>query len=478
MDSSIQAASNVNPVALLFLVATSVVMLRAQRQTAVKALLAIAAFLPLGQQFVLFGLHLYFFRVLILVGFCRLLSRGEARALQFSTMDKLVVAWILVALVCSTLRDPSSFAGASCLGGAFNAFGAYFLFRALINDPDELVGHLSFLALVAGCIALAMLYEEKTHKNWFAVLGGVPEATAEREGRLRCQGPFRHPILAGTFAATLFPLMIGLWLQAGRKKWLAVPGILGCVFCTVAASSSGALLTCLTALIGFALWPMRWRMQLIRRGLVVLILALAVVMKAPVWYLIAKASELMGGTGWHRSYLIDQAVNHFGEWWLIGSSYTAHWAPSGQVLPADPNNMDITNHYIAQGLHGGCLGLGLFIAVIVSGFKVIGRALRTNPCWSVSPGLWWAFGVCLACHCTAFVSISYFDQIEMFWFWLLAALAAAAAWQKQVAVAADLAPSVADLAEANAAGVAKQAVHTGAANANHLSSAAILRSSL
>ena len=44
-----------------------------------------------------------------------------------------------------------------------------------------------------------------------------------------------------------------------------------------------------------------------------------------------------------------------------------------------------------------------------------------------APAAWrhlaWAMGVCLACHCTAFISVSYFDQIQVYWFWLLAALA-------------------------------------------------------
>jgi O-antigen ligase len=156
-------------------------------------------------------------------------------------------------------------------------------------------------------------------------------------------------------------------------------------------------------------------------------------MQAPVWYLIAKVSDLVGGTGWHRSYLIDQAVGHFNEWWLIGSSYTAHWAPAGEVLTVDPNNMDITNQYIAQGLHGGVLGLGLFIALIVTCFKAIGRFVRSGEGTLPRGKLAWALGVGLAAHCTAFISISYFDQSIMFLFWLWAAIATIPEWEAQAA---------------------------------------------
>lgn len=45
--------------------------------------------------------------------------------------------------------------------------------------------------------------------------------------------------------------------------------------------------------------------------------------------------------------------------------------------------------------------------------------------------LLWAFGVCLAAHCAAFISVSYFDQIQVFWFWLLAVIATVPMWAVQ-----------------------------------------------
>jgi hypothetical protein len=176
------------------------------------------------------------------------------------------------------------------------------------------------------------------------------------------------------------------------------------------------------------LWRLRLQLRWVRRGLVVAIIGMACVMKAPVWYAIARVSDLTGGTGWHRSYLIDQAVEHFNEWWLTGSTYTAHWAPSGQVLAVDPDNMDITNHYIMEGLGGGICKLGLFLGLIVLGFKTVGRYIRRpNTCWPGQELFVWSMGVCLLGHCVSFISIVYFDQIIVMWFWLLACLAMLAA---------------------------------------------------
>ena len=429
-----QDASNVNPLALLFLLGACLVMLKGRRQLAVNAVLAIAAFLPLGQQVVVLGLHFTFLRILILVGLGRVLISGEIREVRLNRGDKILTCWALVGFICGVLRKPEAWAGADTLGSLYNSLGVYFLFRFLIRSPDEVIAQLRFLAFAAVVISLAMVVELISHKNPFYVFGGVPQFEEVRDGRFRCQGPFRHPILAGTFPATLFPLLIGLWLDGGRKKWIATLGVIGSGFATVAAASSGAVLTFISAIVGLGLWGARYRMQLLRRGTVVVIIGLALVMKAPVWYLIAKASNLVGGTGWHRSYLIDQAVGHFSEWWLIGSSYTAHWAPSGEVLSVDPNNMDITNQYIAQGLQGGVLGLGLYVAYIVTCFKTIGRFVRSGDETLLHGKLAWALGVGLTAHCIAFISISYFDQSIVFLFWLWAAIATVPGWQAQAAI--------------------------------------------
>lgn len=413
---------SLSPLALLFLLAVSFVILGSSRQNAVKALLATALFMPLGQQVVLLGLHFYFSRILVLVGLVRVLMRHETRGMQWSMVDKLFLFWVLTVFIIGNIRDGPSEALVRMLGFAYNALGIYFFIRFLTRDAKEVVEHVQFLALASIVLAILMAPELRTGRNFFSVLGGVPLLSDIREGRVRCQGPFRDSILAGTFAATLFPLMVGLWFQPGRNRWRAVVGILGCVFVTYASASSGPIMSFLAALLGLGLWRIRDRMRLFRRGAILVLIGLALVMKAPVWYIIDRISSVIGGSGWHRSYLIDQAVNHFNEWWLMGTSVTAHWAPAGMVLTVNPKMMDITNEYVAQAINGGALELGLFIAIIVCCFKIVGRAVQSDGEPPLDRKLIWAFGVCLATHCSAFVSVSYFDQIQVFWFWLLAVI--------------------------------------------------------
>jgi hypothetical protein len=273
-------------------------------------------------------------------------------------------------------------------------------------------------------MAFCMAWETLSHHNVFHVLGGVPDIASERYERFRAQGPFRHAILAGTFGATLFPLMVGLWFSGGRFKRIALAGIGASLVITIASASSGPAMSLLTAMLGILLWPMRGRMRLVRRVMVLTFIGLTLVMNAPVWYLIGRVSELTGGTGWYRSFLIEQSIKHINEWWLIGSSETAHWSPWASNLSADKKNMDITNHYIIQGLRGGVAMLGLFLAIIATCFKTVGRLIRDEEHLILDKKLVWAFGIALACHCAAFISVSYFDQINVFWYWLLATIAA------------------------------------------------------
>jgi hypothetical protein len=183
---------------------------------------------------------------------------------------------------------------------------------------------------------------------------------------------------------------------------------------------------------GMAFWKWRAHIRLVRRGAVVAIIVLAMVMNAPVWYLFDRLSNITGGTGWWRSFLIDQTISHFDEWWLFGTTYTLHWAPVGEVIAADPNMMDITNHYVIQCVSGGLLKLLLFLAIIVVSFKTMGRWLKFEGVGSSAGILVWGAGVSLFAHSLSFVSTTYFDQIVVIWYWLLAVIACIPVWKSDM----------------------------------------------
>jgi hypothetical protein len=275
-------------------------------------------------------------------------------------------------------------------------------------------------------VAIAFLIEHATRHNLFAFMGGVPAITDERDGRLRCQGAFAHPILAGCFWVALMPLMALGWWRGGRQRmWTAIGLGAACTIVVMCASST-PVMALLFSLLAVALFPLRHWMRWIRWGLLGMIVGLHLCMKAPVWELIARIDVVSGSTGWHRFYLIDNCIHHFSEWWLIGSSLgTEHWG-YGMV--------DVTNWYVVQCLHGGLGLLLLFILVIATGYQGVGRMLRAAGKDREKLRCAWALGICLFAHTMNFIAISYFGQINMVWYMLLAMIASLTPVRKAVVV--------------------------------------------
>ena len=378
--------------------------------------------MPLGQQLVIAGLNFTIFRIVMLVGVVRVLARGEAAQFRWTRLDKIFAWWVLVSVVFGTLSNPSISLFVNRTGDAYNAICSYYFFRCVIVDFEDIVTGARTLLLASLPLAVSMLYEGCTGINPFAAFGGVTLVDVLREGHIRCQGPFRNWILAGTFGATLVPLCVALWYYRPQNRRLVVAGLMASVVVTVTARSSGPLMALLAGAGVLMFWKWRRYLRLLRRGIIAAIIVLALVMKAPVWYLIAKLSSITGGGGWHRAWLISQAVDHFGQWWLFGTTYTANWSPAGEVIAADPNMMDITNQYILEGVNGGVLKLALFLAIIFVCFRGIGRRLRAESPESPAAFFIWALGATLFAHCLSFISVTYFDQIVIIWYWLLAAI--------------------------------------------------------
>jgi hypothetical protein len=181
-------------------------------------------------------------------------------------------------------------------------------------------------------------------------------------------------------------------------------------------------MTMLFEIVGLGIWFFRKHMSLIRKGIVAFLILMALVMKAPIWYLFARLSDVTGGTGWHRSYLLDQAFRHFNEWWLFGTQVTGHWMP--YALAINPLKADITNAYLAEGVNGGILTMVLFITIIVFLFKGIGKALDIFKSYSIThEKVVWCIGASLLGHVVALFSVTYFDQTIIYWYFLCSSIA-------------------------------------------------------
>ncbi len=417
--------TNINALGLSFLFLMGLLLLFLPRRYATIPIISTVTYLTIGQTVDVAAINFHALRIIILFGWIRLVFRGEIFSVRMTVIDKAVIGWVLASIIISHMSWQGLSGTINRLGFAYNVVGVYYLFRFLVRDPEDMMMTVRYIAVLILPLALFMTLEWTTGRNAFAVFGGVPDVTMVRGGRFRCQGPFRHPILAGTVGATLFPLFACLWLRDRSHRFLATLAMGGAMLIMILSASSGPLMAFITVIIGYLLWPLRRHMRTVTWGIVLSLAALHMMMKAPIWFVIGRLSSLTGGTGWHRSELIDQAIKHVNEWWLSGTSYTAHWAfDTGlAVLPDVPDMIDITNQYVLIAVNGGLLPLILFILVLILSFRGLGKVLRVESTAYPEMIMAWSLGVALFANAVSFISVSYFDQTIAFWYLLLAMIA-------------------------------------------------------
>ena len=240
-------------------------------------------------------------------------------------------------------------------------------FRLVLNDRADVDRIVQTLAVLCAVIAVAMVWEQYTGRNLFSVFGGVPEITQAREGRLRSQAGFAHAIVAGTLGATLLPIFVGLWCQGKAWRRMAAVGMVSGAIMTFTSASATPLLALVAGIVALCLWPLRRQLGWIRLGVVLGLIGLHLVMKAPVWALIQRIDIVGGSSGWHRYELIDESIKHFWDWWLLGAKNPSTW---GYYVG------DLSDAYVSEAVKGGLVTLAGFVAILWQGFRRLGQARK------------------------------------------------------------------------------------------------------
>jgi hypothetical protein len=408
-----------NGIAAVFLLVNAVALFALPLRLAAFPLLVGACYMTLAQGLEIGPFNFPVIRILIAVGVMRVVLCGQWVAGRINALDKAVIAWAAWMLISSLMHNDPASTLVNRLGMVYNACGFYFLLRVFCRGSENVEVLARMTALILIPLALEMVFERNTGRNLFAVLGGVNEWSEIRNGVVRAQGPFAHPILAGSVGAATMPLVLVLWRN---QRAMAVAGLLACGAIVVASASSGPMLSLIFSLTALMLWPWRSRMRWLRWAAVLGYVALDIVMNAPAYFTLARIDMTGSSTGWHRAELIDAAVKHVSEWWMFGTDYTRHWMWYG--VGWSNNHIDITNFYINMGVYGGLLLMFLFMRVLWKGFVFVG-ATCNPPHGTPAPGhafMMWAMGSSLFAHAVTFISVSYFDQSVLFLYLTLAAI--------------------------------------------------------
>jgi len=415
-----------HPAVALALLICGTLMFVLPRTRAVVPFLVAAILIPPDQVLLIGGMHFPTIRVLTLFALARILkSRFSERTPLFSgglnRLDLVVILLSLFSAINALLLWQELQALVAQVGELYSVFGVYFFLRFVTRDQEDMLFTIRTFAYIVAIVGVLMIYEQANSWNPYAFLGGsrstVYATGIERDGHFRAMGSFAHPILAGTFGAVLVPLFVGLWLKDPRHRASALIGIAGATAMTVACDSSTPLIAYIAGVFALCLWPARQYMRVIRWSIVITLICLHLVMKAPVWHLISRIDLTGGSSSYHRFMLVDGFIRHFGDWWLLGTKSNADW---GWCM------WDQANQYVAVGQTSGLLPFLCFLTIITYGFGYVGRARRAPGIDKRTRLFLWAVGAALFANVVAFFGISYFDQTIVAWYALLGMIAAAA----------------------------------------------------
>lgn len=423
MDETIRLAGNpswsgqttVHPVGLLAVAILGVCVLTLPRRWAAIPVFVMACFIPSAQRIVVAGLDFDFLRIMVLFGAIRLLLRREYLGFVWQPLDSAIIIWTVSSIVFNVLQQGSFAALVNRLGFAFDSFGMYFLFRCLVRRWDDVDAIVLGMLLISIPVAALFLVENRTGHNMFSVFGGVPAVTVVREGKLRCQGAFSHAILAGCFWASLMPLFAARWWKSQKDRIWAIVGLMTTSIIVICCVSSTPVFGVAAALVGGLFFVYRRHMRAIRWIVLLTLITLHLIMHAPVWHLICRVSAVGGSTGYHRFLLIDQAIRNFDQWWFCGCS-------GATVASWGIWKGDVTNQYVLEGVRGGVITMILFFVVIAAAFQAVGRVWRSQTHQPYRLVQAWTLGVNLFAHCMMFIGVSYFGQIIVIWYLLLAVI--------------------------------------------------------
>lgn len=412
-------------------------------------LLGLAVYIPSAQRLVLAGADFAFLRLGIMVALVRLGTTGRLFTFRFGWIDGLVAGGTLAKAALMPVTTGQMGILVQQVGSAFDTLGMYLVARATLRSIED-ISRLAVQSLVL-CLPVAVIFgiEKATGRNMLSVLGGIPLMTDVREGKLRCQGAFAHAILAGCFFVALLPHWLAAWRldarsvvrpgASGYARWVAPAGFVLTAVIVVCCASSTPAAALLFVLAAFAVYPMWMHLRLVWMGALALGTVLHFVMNHGIWHLIARIDLVGGSTGYHRFHLIDKAIAHFGEWWLVGTISTRHWGWGLQ---------DVTNQYILEGVRGGVWAMLALVVAIVLALRACGFWLRRLPAGSPQHLAVYGIGASIFAQMAIFLAVSYFGQTIMIWYLTIAMGAFLA--ESRVAEEARMRARAAELAERRA----------------------------
>jgi hypothetical protein len=404
--------------ALAMLIVIGLIFTRPRNKVIVPFLLGCFT-IPTQQVVVLGGLHFTVLRILIIAGLIRrAMLGGTSSAGKFpgglNGVDRMAMLWAVTLETLISLQWMEMQSFIHNLGDFLDIFGGYLVVRFFIPDGETVRRTIKTLAVVCVIQGACMLNEQISHLNVFGYVGGLGPGLTIRDGKIRSEGMLGC-ISAGAFAGALIPLFLWLWTER-KSRIFAFAGLAGATTMVFTSNSSTSLLALAATALAIFFWPLRKQMRLVRWALSLTLVALHLVMKAPVWALITHIDLTGSSSSYHRFYLVDNCIRHLSDWWLLGYKDYPKW---GFLM------FDCCNQFVVQAVNGGLLALVAYIAIFTRSFGSIGKARRKVGGNRGQEWFLWCLGSTLFSVVVAHFGINYPAEMEvgLFTLWTMISVA-------------------------------------------------------
>jgi len=333
----------------------------------------------------------------------------------WSRLDTLVTLSMVVYVGAYFIpqRMPLSVTIESRGGFVMDTWCAYLATRFIVTDRKKLISIIKCISIVLVPLAILGVIESVTRWQPFAPLWiyspwfrGGRFISEGRFGFARAVGPFSMAILFGGAFAMFLPLVY--YLRHEKKDWHTFAYVLSGITLLGALSSMSSGPWVMVIVVIFCLVMERHKkfVKPLFISLIVMCLFIGIASNRPFYHVIASWANPLGGAGWHRAKLIDIAIEHFSEWWLIGyGDKDPGWGPQLGM-----GFSDITNEYIIKGVRYGLLGIIALCAVLAKAFRDLISTYRKMK-QPAMKSLCWAFGTLLLSVTVAWMSVSFFGQL-------------------------------------------------------------------
>jgi hypothetical protein len=307
--------------------------------------------------------------------------------------------------IAQTLENRSGF--------VMDTWCGYMAARFIVTDRTKLISIIKCVSIAMVPLAILGVIESVTgwqpfaplarFSPWFMGLGRVSRA---RFGFARALGPFSMAIMFGGVFAMFMPLIYYLRHEKGQWRSLAYVIFAIALLGALSSMSSGPWVMVIVVIFCLVMERYKQWARPLFIFFVISCISIGIISNRPFYHVMASWANPLGGAGWHRAKLIDLAIEHFDEWWVIGyGDKDPGWGPQlGMGIT------DITNEYILKGVRYGILGVIALCAVLAKAFRCLISTYRrmTNPAMK---SLCWAFGSLLFSVAVAWMSVSFFGQL-------------------------------------------------------------------